>query len=93
MVQSLRDILQQKTLVSNAESPAGMKSADWCWKVEGGFMAVWADMRAAVNWNGETIMGRVRYSYRETSWIVSFTDRVSTQADIYPSYDLDGMEA
>lgn len=93
MIQELRDILTTKTMVPQSERPDGMKSAGWCWKVEGGFMAVWSDMKAAINWDGETVKGRISYDNTARCWTVWFTDRVASLADIYPSYDLDGMEA
>lgn len=93
MIDSLRAILEQKTMVPESERPEGMKSAGWCWLTEGGFMAIWSDMKGAVNWDGETVMGRVKFSAVEGCWTVYFTDRVASQADIYPLYDLDGMEA
>lgn len=93
MVDSLRVILEQKIMVPVAERPLKMKAATWCWKVNGGFMAIWFDMKAAVNWDGETVIGRVSYNNCERCWTVWFTDRVASLADIYPSYDLEGMEA
>ena len=93
MTQDLRCILNLKAMAPQAERPEGMETAGWCWKTEGGYMAIWADLKGAVNWDGETIMGRVSYNKTSQCWTVWFTSQVAPLADVYHTYDLDGMEA
>lgn len=93
MNQDLRCILNLKVMVPQAERPKGMETAGWCWKTEGGYMAIWADLKGAVNWDGETIIGRVSYNNTAQCWTVWLTSQVASLADVYHTYDLDGMEA
>lgn len=92
MVDSLRVILEQKIMVPVSDRPVGMQNAGWCWRVEGGFISVWSDMRGAINWDGETLEGRVSYDTQSKSWVVRLPYNVASDADVYHTYGLDGME-
>jgi len=70
-----------------------MKTAGWCWHVAGGLIAIWSDMQAAVNWDGTTVNGRLEWDEATHDWVIRLNRLECDNADIYHSYDLDGMEA